>query len=176
MLLEQYEYYDKHGNKIVNDIKSYARNIILEHYKTFSDFAIDWKKETNKKNILDKLDPTGEIFNKLKKKINKNQIDEFDIICHFAYDKNIMTRADRVKKVLNSGYLKRYDTLKETVLNKILEIYKKTGLYDFENTSILENEPFNEFDRNPLKIIKIFGSKLEYQKTLRDLQYQIYSD
>jgi len=176
VLLEQYEYYDKDGNKIVNDIKSYARNIILEHYKTFSDFAIDWKKETNKKNILDKLDPTGEIFNKLKKKINKNQIDEFDIICHFAYDKNIMTRADRVKKVLNSGYLKRYDTLKETVLNKILEIYKKTGLYDFENTSILENEPFNEFDRNPLKIIKIFGSKLEYQKTLRDLQYQIYSD
>lgn len=77
---------------------------------------------------------------------------------------------------MNSGYLKRYDTLKETVLNKILEIYKKTGLYDFENTSILENEPFNEFDRNPLKIIKIFGSKLEYQKTLRDLQYQIYSD
>lgn len=74
VLLEQYEYYDKDGNKIVNDIKSYARNIILEHYKTFSDFAIDWKKETNKKNILDKLDPTGEIFNKLKKKLIKTKL------------------------------------------------------------------------------------------------------
>jgi len=86
-----------------------------------------------------------------------------------------MTRDERVERVLKSGYLKRFNALKEMVLSKILEIYKNTGLYDFENTSILENAPFSEFDRNPLKVIKIFGSKFEYQKTLRDLQYQIYS-
>ena len=106
--------------------------------------------------------------------IGNPDIDDFDLICHIAYDKKPLTKAERANNVKKRGYLYKYSDVAQKVLEGLLEKYKDEGIKDLEKTEILELHPFNKLG-SPPKIVKAFGNKKKYLEAVKELEKEIYA-
>ena len=78
------------------------------------------------------------------------------MICHIAFDKKPLTKAERVNNVKKRGYLYKYSEMGQQVLEALLEKYKDEGIAQLEDTKILKLKDFEKFG-SPMKIVKLFG-------------------
>lgn len=110
----------------------------------------------------------------LRKEVGKEDIDDFDLICHVAYDKKPLTRAERVNNVKKRGYLYKYSEQAQRVLEALLDKYATEGIKDLNDTKLLEFKPFDKFG-NPMKIVKLFGNKKKYMEAIHELETNLYA-
>ena len=171
---ERVQYYDKAGKLITESLIDYSRKNIKEEFATLDDFLKSWNGESRKQAIIDELQEHGVLLDSLRDIAGNKDLDDFDLICHIAYDKKPLTKAERANNVKKRGYLYKYSDLAQQVLDALLEKYMFDGIKDFENTKILENEPFNRFG-TPQKIASLFGSRKAYLEAVRELEQQIYA-
>ncbi len=94
ILTERVQYYDKDGKLITESLTDYSKKNILNHYATLDAFLNRWNKETRKQAIIDELAEEGVLLDALKDEVGKD-VDDFDLICHIAYDKKPLTRRKR---------------------------------------------------------------------------------
>ena len=111
----------------------------------------------------------------LREAAGNDEMDDFDLICHIAFDKKPLTRAERVNNVKKRDYLNKYEGVARKVLEGLLDKYATDGIGDLESIEFLENDPFRQYG-SPMKIAKEFGGKLQLQNALHDLQREIYAD
>ena len=103
-MTERVQYYDKDGKLITESLTDYSKKNILNHYATLDTFLNRWNQETRKQAIIDELAEEGVLLDALKDEVGKD-IDDFDLICHIAYDKKPLTRQERANNVKKRGYL-----------------------------------------------------------------------
>ena len=96
------------------------------------------------------------------------------MICHIAFDKKPLTKAERANNVKKRGYLYKYSDMAQSVLERLLERYMNEGITDLENPQVLELDDFKEFG-SPLKIVKLFGNKKKYIEAVKELEKEIYA-
>lgn len=173
ILSQTVQYYDENGKLITESVTDYSKRNILGQYATLDAFLNDWNSDRKKQTIIDELQERGVLLDALREEVGKD-IDDFDLICHLAFDKKPLTRSERMKNVKKSDYLSKYEGLAREVLDAILEKYMDNGIYDLENTNILANEPFRSIG-SPKKIVDLFGGKMNYLSAIRDLEAQIYT-
>ena len=99
--------------------------------------------------------------------------DEFDIICHVAFDGKPLSRRERIEGVKKRGYLNKYKGTALKIIEVLMEKYAETGIFDIEDNSILNLPDFEEFGRLP-RIMKAFGGPEEYRAMLAELEKQLY--
>ena len=116
----------------------------------------------------------GVLIESLRELSGQKDIDDFDLICHIAYDKQPLTKSERVNNVKKRGYLHQYSDIAQEVLSALLDKYMNEGIQDIESLDILSNEPFRQFG-SPMKIAKLFGGRDGYIKAIRELQKEIYA-
>lgn len=102
---ETVQYMGANGKLITENIIDYSKKNILGEYATLESFINAWNKDRKKKAIIEELENKGVILEELRKNVKDNDIDDFDLICHIAYDKEPLTKKDRAKGVKESGYL-----------------------------------------------------------------------
>lgn len=85
-----------------------------------------------------------------------------------------MTKQERANNVKKRGYLYKYSDIAVQVLEALLERYMNKGVFDLDETKVLELKEFSKFG-SPLKIIKAFGGKEAYKKAVQELENQIYT-
>lgn len=173
VISERVQYYDKDGKLITESIKDYSKKNILDEFVTLDNFLNRWNNEEKKEAIIEELKEHGVLLDALREDIGNPDIDDFDLICHIAFDKTPLTKAERANNVKKRGYLYKYSDMAQNVLEKLLEKYKDEGIIDLEDTKILELDDFKEFG-SPLKIVKLFGNKKKYIEAVRELEKQIY--
>ena len=147
---------------------------ILQQYARLDDFLNSWTKAQKKQAIIDELKEEGVLLDAIKEETGKMELDDFDIICHLAYDRPPLTKAERVNNVKKRHYLHKYSDLAKQVLETLLEKYANEGIREIEETKVLQLEEFVQFG-SPMKIVKAFGGKEEYQKAVQELENEIYS-
>ena len=174
ILNERVQYYDKDGKLITESVTDYSKRNILGEYATLDAFLKAWKGEARKQVIIDELQEHGVLLEALREVSGNRDIDDFDLICHIAYDKAPLTKAERANNVRKRGYLYKYSGLAQEVLNALLDKYMNEGIADIENLEILSNDPFRKFG-NPVKIAKLFGGKAGYIQAVHELQNEIYA-
>ena len=103
-----------------------------------------------------------------------SDVDDFDLICHIAYDKPPLTKAERVNNVKKRGYLYKYSGLAQDVISALLDKYMNDGITDIDNIVILSNDPFRKYG-TPMNIAKLFGGKNGYLEAVHELQNQLYA-
>lgn len=170
---ETVQYMGANGKLITENIIDYSKKNILGEYATLESFINAWNKDRKKKAIIEELQNKGVLLEELRKNIEDNDIDDFDLICHIAYDKKPLTKKDRAKGVKESGYLYKYNGLAREVINALLDKYMDGGIENIEDIKILKNNPFNKFG-DLAKITNLFGGKEGYIKAVKDLERQIY--
>lgn len=174
ILNERVQYYDKDGKLITESVTDYSKKNILGEYATLDSFLRAWNSEEKKQAIIDELQERGVLLEALRQIAGNKDIDDFDLICHIAYDKAPLTKAERANNVRKRGYLYKYSGLAQEVLSALLDKYMNEGIQDIENLEILSNDPFRKFG-TPMKIAKLFGGKNGYIQAIRDLQKEIYA-
>lgn len=173
VLNERVMYYDKDGKLITESLKDYTKKTILSEFATLDDFIKKWSTEDRKQAIIEELQEHGLILDALKEEVGQD-FDEFDLICHIAYDKKPLTRSERAKKVRKEEYLSKYSGAARKVIEAIIDKYQDEGRFDFEDVEVLELNPFNKLG-NPMKITKSFGGKNKYVQAMKELENNIYA-
>ena len=106
---------------------------------------------------------------------NMQDVDDFDFICHVAYDKKPLTRKERANNVKKRDFLSKYSGVAREVLEALLDKYMNSGIYELEKTEILRLDPFLRMGK-PAKIASYFGGKAGDLKAVQELEDAIYMD
>ncbi|WP_067625558.1 EcoAI/FtnUII family type I restriction enzme subunit R [Alicyclobacillus acidiphilus] len=173
VLNERVMYYDENGKLVTESLKDYSRKGILKEFATLDDFIRRWNSEDQKQVIIDELKEHGVLLEALKEEVGQD-FDEFDLICHIAFDQKPLTRSERARKARRDDYLSKYSETARAVLEALLEKYQDEGRFDFADVKVLEFQPFSQFG-NPMRIAKEFGGKSKYIQAIRELEKNIYA-
>ena len=174
ILSERVQYYDKDGKLVTESLTDYSKRNILGKYATLDAFLTAWNSEDRKQAIIDALKDEGVLLDALREIAGNKDLDDFDLICHIAYDAPALTKAERANNVRKRGYLYQYSDLAQKVLDALLDKYMTDGIGEIESLEILANDPFRQFG-SPLKIAKLFGGKAGYERAVQELKNQIYT-
>lgn len=166
--------YDSNGKLLkVENIIDYTRTNIIGEYASLREFINIWNSNEKKDEIIKLFQEKGIDFESLKKEENMTDVDDFDYICHIAYDQKPLTRKERAENVKKSDFLSKYKGIAKEVLETLLETYMNEGIYEIETTKVLKLEPFKKFG-TPSKIAGYFGGKSEYLNAVHGLENIIY--
>ena len=174
ILNERVQYYDFDGKLITESVVDYSKKNILGEYATLDSFLSAWNEVERKQAIIDELKERGVLLEALRETSGNKDIDDFDLICHIAYDKPPLTKAERVNNVKKRGYLYKYSGLAQDVISALLDKYMNDGINDIDNVAILSIDPFRRYG-TPRNIANLFGGKNGYVKAVRELQNQLYA-
>ncbi|NOU94883.1 DEAD/DEAH box helicase [Paenibacillus sp. LMG 31456] len=173
VLSERVQYVDKDGKLITESLIDYAKKNILQQYARLDDFLRTWTKAQKKQAIIDELKDEGVLLDAVREEMGKTELDDFDLICHLAYDKPPLTKAERANNVKKRNYLYKYSELAQQVLEALLDKYANEGIKEIEETKVLQLKEFTKLG-SPMKIVKAFGGKEAYQKAIQELENEIY--
>lgn len=173
VLSERVQYLDKDGKLITESLIDYTKKNILQQYARLDDFLRRWTEAQKKQAIIDELKDEGVLLDAVREELGKTELDDFDLICHLAYDKPPLTKAERANNVKKRHYLYKYSELAQQVLEALLDKYADEGIKEIEETKVLQLKEFSKFG-SPMKIVKAFGGKDAYQKAVQDLENEIY--
>ena len=174
VLSERVQYVDKDGKLITESLIDYTKKNILQQYARLDDFLKTWTDAQRKQAIIDELKDEGVLLDAVREELGKTELDDFDLICHLAYDKPPLTKAERANNVKKRHYLYKYSGMAQQVLEALLDKYSNEGIKEIEETKVLQLKEFSKFG-SPMKIVKAFGGKEAYQKAVKELENEIYT-
>lgn len=171
---ERVYYYDVGGKLITENLIDYTKRNIRSEYATLEEFLRKWKSTEQKQSLLDELKKHGVLLEALfDEEPHLKNLDEFDLICHLAYDQKPLTKTERANNVKKRGYIYQYQDVARDVLELLLDKYQNEGVKEIDGTTVLELPEFQRFGSS-LKIVKAFGGKKEYLNALKQLKDEIY--
>ena len=168
--------YDATGKLLRQEsIVDYTKENILGEYASLDNFIRQWSAQDKKEQIRDLLHDRGIDLELLKADQNMTDVDDFDFICHVAFDRKPLTRKERANNVKKRDFFSKYSGVAREVLEALLDKYMNTGIYEIEKTEILKLDPFLKLGK-PAKIAGYFGGKQGYLKAVQELEQAIYTD
>ncbi len=129
-----------------------------------------WNASERKQAIVDELKERGVLLDALREAAGNRDIDDFDLICHIAFDKKPLTKADRRATSGSSasgrtGWSSTTSTARSRSSN---------GIADLDKVDVLTIDPFRKIGTTKA-IVNAFGGKQAYLRAVRELQNQIYA-
>ena len=166
--------YDTNGKLLRQEsIVDYTKSNILGTYASLDNFIRQWSAEEKKESITELLRERGIDLEALKNDQGMADVDDFDFICHIAFDKKPLTRKERANNVKKRDFLSKYSGVARSVLEALLDKYMNTGIYEIETPTVLKLAPFTQMGK-PSRIVSQFGGLEAYQKAIRELENEIY--
>ena len=168
--------YDANGKLLRQEsITDYTKENVRGEYATLDAFIQEWRRDPKKEKIRDMLRERGIDLELMKADQGMSDVDDFDFICHVAYDKKPLTRRERANNVKKRDFLSKYSGVAREVLEALLDKYMNVGIYEIGKTEILKLDPFLKYGK-PAKISSFFGGKAGYIKAVQELEDAIYMD
>ena len=168
--------YDTNGKLLRQEsIVDYTKSNILGTYASLDNFIRQWTAEEKKESIRELLRERGIDLELMKAEQGMGDVDDFDFICHVAFDKKPLTRRERADNVKKRDFLSKYSGAAREVLEALLDRYMNTGIYEIEKTDILKLDPFAKMGK-PTRIAGYFGGRDGYMQAVKALENAIYAD
>lgn len=166
--------YDPDGKLLrTESVIDYTRHNIRGEYASLDRFIAYWAHLNKKVEIIDMFKTRGIDLGALKNDQNMTEVDDFDFICHVAYDQKPLTRKERAENVKKRDFFSKYSGTAREVLEALLEKYMDTGIYEIEKTEVLKIDPFLKFGK-PAKIASYFGGRDGYLAAVHELEEELY--
>lgn len=156
-------------------IIDYTKENIRGEYADLDDFIREWRQDPKKDTIKKMLKEYGIDIESLKKEYKMEDVDDFDFICHIAYDQKPLTRKERADNVKKQDFFSKYSGVAKDVLEALLDKYMNQGIQEITNMDVLKLDPFIKIGK-PSRIIKEFGGREVYINAIMDLQNAIYKN
>lgn len=171
------QYLDATGALITETISSYASKRVVARFGDREQFSRQWSDADQKKILIDALEAEGVSFDALRDEIpNGHDYGIFDLLLHVSYGTPLVSRAERAKRVIASGYLEKYQEPARRVLEGLLSKYADQDVETIESPRVLQLRPFSDLG-TPVEIVRdFFGGRNKYQIAIRDLESAIYQE
>lgn len=173
ILNETIRYYDADGKLITESIMEYSKKNLKRIYENYEGFEQEWFRAESKKEFIEHLLSEGIMIDALFEKVNDN-IDVFDLLSNVAFDIDVVSKQDRIKRVKESNDLHKYSSNQLDVINELLKIYETKNIIELENIHILEVKNFKKFG-GIVPIITMFGGKSKYNEAIGLIKKLLYS-
>ena len=166
--------YDTDGKLLRQEsIEDYTKESILGTYQTLENFIRTWNAEQKKEAIRNMLKEKGIDIDLVKKGQNMDDVDDFDFICHIAFNQKPLTRRERANNVKKRDVFGKYSAAAREIIDALLDKYAELGIYDIESTEILKQTPFTKYGK-PSRIASIFGGNIQYREALQLITKELY--
>ena len=166
--------YDTNGKLLRQEsIIDYTKSNIFGEYASLEDFIQKWTAEDKKETIKELFLSRGIDLEAIKADEGMSDVDDFDFICHIAYDQKPLTRKERAENVKKRNVCAKYGETARKVLEALLDKYADGGVVEIESIDVLKLDPFVKFGK-PIKIAQLFGGKDGYLQAVRELEREIY--
>lgn len=166
--------YDTDGKLLRQEsIIDYTKANIYGEFSSLDNFILQWSTEEKKAKIQELFRERGIDLEKIKVEKGMRDVDDYDFICHIAFDQKPLTRRDRAENVKKRNVFAKYGGEARAVLEALLEKYADSSIYEIEDIDILKLDPFVKFGK-PAKIASLFGGREGYIRAVRELESEIY--
>ncbi|PKP31022.1 MAG: restriction endonuclease [Bacteroidetes bacterium HGW-Bacteroidetes-16] len=169
---ERVQYYGSDGKLITESLTDYTRKNVRQEFSTLDVFIRRWRETTNKEELIRELAEQGILLQALREEVGLD-MDDFDLICHIAFNRPALTKKDRANQVRKRNYFTKYGEVAQKVLNSLLDKYENEGITSIEKGSILTVQPLSELV-SPVELVRAFGKKADFDKALKELENEIY--
>lgn len=157
-------------------VTDYTRKAFKKHYPTLDVFRGAWHDADKKKAVLETVEYAKELLDAVREENpTLKDKDEFDVICHIAYDAKPLTRRERVDGVQKRDYLHKFEGDARKVIEGLMDKYADHGILNIEDSNVLEMNPFDQIGKKS-RIMKLFNGKEGYRQTLLDLENELYKE
>lgn len=170
---ERVQYYGKDGKLITESLKDYSRKNITKEFASLDDFIQRWNESEKKEELIKELAEHGVLLEALREDVGQD-LDDFDLICHIAFDQPALTRQERANNVRKRNYFTKYSETAQKVLNSLLDKYEKEGIVSIEQGSVLKVKPLNEMG-SPVELVRAFGKRKDFEEAVKELENEIYN-
>ncbi|MBQ6536788.1 MAG: restriction endonuclease subunit R, partial [Firmicutes bacterium] len=168
--------YDADGKLLRQEsITDYTKENVRGEYATLDAFIREWRSDPKKEKIQDLLRARGIDLELMKADQGMTDVDDFDFICHVAYDKKPLTRKERANNVKKRDFLSKYSGVAREVLEALLDKYMNVGIREIGKADVLKLDPFLKYGK-PSRIAQFFGGRDGYLKAVHELEDAIYTD
>lgn len=175
VIRETVSVYDADGKLLRQEsITDYTKRNVLGEFATLDEFIKGWTGTEKKEEIRNLLRECGIDFDAMKMEAGMVNVDDFDFICHVAYDQKPLTRKERAENVIRKDFFGKYSGPAKEILEGLLDKYMNEGIYEIENTDVLRLDPFQKYGK-PSRIASYFGGRDEYLMAVSELEAAIYS-
>lgn len=166
--------YDADGKLLKQEsIEDYTKESIIGTYVSLENFISTWTAEQKKEEIRKLFLEKGIDLEMVKKQQNMEDVDDFDFICHIAFDQKPLTRRERVNNVKKRNVFGKYGEQAREIIDFLLDKYAELGVYQIESPEILKQEPFTKYGK-PSRIALLFGGNAQYWQALKEIEAELY--
>lgn len=166
--------YDTDGKLLRQEsIIDYTKANIYGTFSSLDNFILQWSAEEKKAKIQELFSEHGIDLEQVKANEGMSDVDDFDFICHIAFNQKPLTRRERAENVKKRNVFAKYGGEARAILEALLEKYADSGIYEIEDMDILKLDPFVKFGK-PAKIAQLFGGREGYIRAVRELENEIY--
>lgn len=166
--------YDTNGQLLRQEnIIDYTKTSITGEYASLEYFIQRWNEQDRKEAIAEEIREHGIDLQALKHDQGMDDVDDFDFICHIAFDKKPLTRKERAEGVKKKDFLSKYSDTAKEILTILLEKYATSDIYEIEKMDVLKLDPINKYGA-PARIVSYFGGKQAYIDAIRELENELY--
>ncbi|WP_158848092.1 EcoAI/FtnUII family type I restriction enzme subunit R [Algibacter sp. L1A34] len=170
---ERVQYYGKDGKLITESLKDYSKKNIEKEFTSLDDFIQKWNDSEKKEELIKELAEHGVLLEALREEVGQD-LDDFDLICHIAFDQPALTRQERANNVRKRNYFAKYSETAQKVLNSLLDKYEQEGITSIEQGSILKVQPLNQMG-SAVELVRAFGKKKDFEQAIKELENEIYN-
>ncbi|SOU89892.1 Type I restriction-modification system restriction subunit R [Tenacibaculum finnmarkense genomovar ulcerans] len=170
---ERVQYYGKDGKLITESLKDYSRKNITREYASLDEFIQKWTTSEKKEELIKELAEHGVLLDILREDVGLD-LDDFDLICHIAFDQPALTRKERANNVRKRNYFNKYSETAQKILNSLLDKYEQEGIVSIEQGAILKVKPLNQMG-SPVELVRAFGKREDFEEAVKQLEKEIYN-
>ena len=177
VLARRVQYLGVDGKLITEALSAYVKRKLQDKYLTLGNFLARWSEAERKQAVLNEVEELGIPLEALREEAPDGaRYDTFDLVCHIAFDRPLLTRRERAARVRDRSPFDAYSESARAVLYALLEKYADDDGVALESGKILHLKPFDQIG-TPVEIIRrVFGGKDQYQAAVRELESQIYAE
>jgi type I restriction enzyme R subunit len=172
VIAERVEYLDENGKLITESLRDFTKKALKKRFVSLDNFLKRWSSAERKQAIVEELENEGLSLDLLAEEVGKD-LDPFDLICHVAFDQPALTRRERAENVRKRDVFTRYGAQARAVLEALLQKYQDQGVLNLDDPKVLQIPPFSSMG-TPLQLMKQFGTRVDYEHAVHQLQSAIY--
>ena len=139
---------DPAGRKLRTvEISRYAGEQVRTLYADPAALRADWADPARRAGVLAELDQRGVGLVPLAAEAGVPDADPFDLLCHLAYARPLVTRAERAARLRTTrpDFFARYGPAARLVLDALLDRYAAHGVGGFDVPAVFQVAPLAAF-------------------------------
>jgi len=168
---------DAEGRRLAcKHLTDYTGEKVRTLYPNASELRAGWLDVERRTEIVECLESLGIDTATLAEALGKPEADEFDLLCHLAYNAPLRTRRERVETLLREqeAFFAEFAPEARQILDAVIEKYAEHGSAQLKLPDVLEVPPLSEWG-NVIELSARFGGSAALRGAVNDMQRLLYA-